>query len=114
VALAASLGLAAVSLTQCRLAGDTVTGVDRANSGFNATSDCVQRCNDKYKACREAEDARYRAALRNCDLKPADQRRACKEGEERLHQQNQDDCVRAMQLCKKNCEYREGSGNGGR
>src|SRR5437870_13741275 len=63
VALAAVLGLAAVGLTQCRMVNDTVTGIDlSANSGLNARSNCVHQCNEKYKACRRAEDARHKAA----------------------------------------------------
>ena len=108
VALAAVLGLAAVGLSQCRMVDDTVTGVDlSANSGLSARSDCVHQCNEKYKACRRAEDARHKAAKAACSDN------ACKKAEDRLHQANHKECVRQMQLCKRNC-YNEGSGNAGR
>src|SRR5207249_6806767 len=65
VALAAVLGLSAVGLTQCRMVDDTVTGVDvKSTTGLNAVSDCMHRCNEAYKQCRKAEDARHKAALR--------------------------------------------------
>ena len=108
VALAAVLGLAAVGLTQCRMVNDTVTGIDlSANSGLNARSNCVHQCNEKYKACRRAEDARHKAAKRACPDN------ACRKAEERLHQNNHKDCVRQMQLCKRSC-YNEGAGGAGR
>jgi hypothetical protein len=110
VALAAVLGLSAVGLTQCRMVDDTVTGVDvRSNTGFNSgRSKCVHQCNEKYKACKRAEDARHKAAVRACP----DQ--ACKKAENKLHQNLHKQCVRDMQLCKKNCRYREGAGSAGR
>lgn len=111
VALAAVLGLSAVGLTQCRMVDDTVTGVDvRSNTGFsNGRSACVHQCNEKYKACKRAEDARHKQAVRDC---AGDN--ACKKAENTLHKNNHKDCVRAMQLCKKNCRYREGAGSAGR
>ena len=109
VALAALLGLSVVGLSQCRLVDDTVTGVDlSANSGVNARSQCVHQCNEKFKACKRAEDARHKAAQRACGSD-----KACKKAEQRLHKQNKLACVRAMQLCKRNC-YNEGAGVGGR
>jgi hypothetical protein len=109
VALAALLGLSVVGLSQCRLVNDTVTGVDlNANSGLNARSDCVHHCNDQYKACKRAEDARHKSAQRACGND-----KTCKKNEQRLHKDNQLACVRAMQDCKRNC-YNEGAGIGGR
>jgi len=109
VALAALLGLSVVGLSQCRMVDDTVTGVDlQANSGMNARSDCVHQCNDQYKACKRAEDARHKQAQRDCGSD-----KACKKAEQRTHKDNKLACVRAMQDCKRNC-YNEGSGVGGR
>jgi len=111
VALAAVLGLSAVGLTQCRMVDDTVTGVNlQTSTDFNSgRSKCVHQCDAKYKACRKTEDARHKAAVRNCGHD-----HACKKAEEKLHQQNLKDCVRQMQLCKKSCRYHEGAGSAGR
>jgi len=109
VALAALLGLAVVGLSQCRMVDDTVTGVNlNAASGTNARSDCVHRCNEAYKACHRAEDARHKAAQRNCGTD-----KACKKAEQSTHKANQLACVRQMQDCKRNC-YNEGAGSIGR
>jgi hypothetical protein len=109
VALAALLGLSVVGLSQCRLVDDTVTGVDlNTNSGMNARSDCVHRCNEQFKACQRAEEARHKSAQRACGHD-----KACKKAEERQHKDNHLACVRAMQFCKRHC-YNEGAGIGGR
>ena len=122
VALAALLGLSVVGLSQCRLVDDTVTGVDlQANSGTNARSDCVHQCNDQYKACKRAEYARHKAALRACGSGDDDNAtngggggsKACRKAEQRLHKANKAACKDANKLCKRNC-YNEGAGIGGR
>ena len=113
VALAAVLGLAAVGLTQCRLVDDTVTGVDlRSNSTAfsSARSKCVHQCDEKYKQCKKAEEARHKAAEKACGSHNA----ACKKAEDQTHKANEKECVRQMQLCKQGCRYREGAGGAGR
>ena len=69
VALAAVLGLSALGLTQCRMVNDNVTGVDlRAGNGqLSHRSSCSRRCNDQFKSCIRAEEARYKAAKRACN-----------------------------------------------
>lgn len=109
VALAAVLGLAAVGLSQCRMTSDTVTGVDlSAASGLGARSTCVRQCNDGFKSCLRAEQARHKAAKAACGHD-----NACKKAEQRLHYSNLKECVRLRQLCKKGC-YNEGAGTAGR
>ena len=111
VALAAVLGLAAVGLTQCRMVNDNVTGVDlRSGSGtLSARSACVKQCNEKFKACIKAEQARHKAAIKACGSHNS----PCKKAELNLHKANQLSCVRQMQECKRTC-YNEGAGVGGR
>jgi hypothetical protein len=91
---------------------DTVTGVDvRSNTALHGggRSRCVHRCNERYKACKKAEDARHKQALRACK-----KNWQCKKAENNLHKSKVKDCIREMQLCKKNCRYREGAGSAGR
>jgi len=107
-ALASLLGLATMGLSQCRLVGDTVTGVELESNGVNGRSECVQRCNDEYKAADKAEATRHAAALRACGTS-----RSCKDSENLTHKGNKAAIVDAMQECKRAC-YNEGSGNGGR
>ena len=108
VALAAVLGLSAVGLTQCRLVDDTVTGVDlKSNSQLNLRSTCVRQCNEQFKACKRAEEARHKAAKRACASDSA-----CKKAEEKLHHQNLKDCEAQKKACKRGC-YNEGAGDAG-
>ena len=107
--LAATLGLVAVGLTQCRLAEESVTGLDlKAGSSAGSRADCVHACNDAYRDGREAEDARWKAAVRACgtDLE-------CQRAANRAHNEILQGLVDAMQACKNNC-YNEGGGSGGR
>ena len=109
VALAAVLGLSAVGLTQCRMVNDNVTGVDlRAGAGqLSGRSSCARKCNEAFKACLRAEEARHKAAKRACghDF-------ACKKAEDRTHRDNIKACTNAKKQCKKSC-YNEGAGNSG-
>ena len=109
VALLSVLGLAVAGLSQCRMVDDTVTGVDlNAQQRVSDRSECVQACNDKFKAATAAETARHNAALRSCGVSGS-----CKVAEDQVHQDNQAANVAAMQECKRGC-YNEGSGGGGR
>ena len=66
VALLSVLGLAVTGLSQCRMIGDNVTGVDLdAKQSVGERADCVQTCGDKYKAAVAVEEARHQAALRS-------------------------------------------------
>ena len=109
VALAAVLGLTAVGLTQCRMVDDKVTGVDlRAGNGqLSHKSSCTKQCNDQYKACVRAEEARHKAAKRACGHDAA-----CKKAEDKKHRDNLKACETAKKQCKKSC-YNEGAGNAG-
>ena len=108
IALAALLGLMAAGLTQCRLVGDTVTGLDlKQNASLNARSRCIRDCNDVFKRDRQAEDGRHHDAIRACGSDPD-----CRKSENQLHTQNIHDLEAARQACKRGC-YNEGAGNAG-
>jgi hypothetical protein len=112
--VAGLLTLAALGLTQCRMVADRVTGVelDQA-SQVNARSECVQACNEDFKACKRAEEDLYRANLATCGLLPsAGARRICQKEEINRHGVAQQACVDAKYECKHTC-YNEGAGRGG-
>jgi hypothetical protein len=108
LALAVTLGLAVVGLSQCRLVEDTVTGVDLSSTGNAADrADCVKQCNEAFKAAEAAEDARYEAAIRACGKD-----RTCIEREVAKTKESHAKNVEDMQTCKRSC-YNEGTGGGG-
>lgn len=119
IALAATLGLTGMVLTQCRAINDPVTGVDlRTSPAFNGGDDndgCKRQCKERYKECRRQENLRHKAAEHECDqLADEDDRERCEDAEEELHDRNIDACKAAKKQCKKDCRYHEGSGIGGR
>ena len=109
VALVVALSLAVVGLSQCRMVEDNIAGVDLDMHGaVTDRAECVQACNDAYKAAERAEDLRFDAAVRSCGK---DQ--ACIARETDRTKANHAQNVTDMQDCKRAC-YNEGSGNGGR
>lgn len=129
VALAAVLGLSTVGLTQCRFVEDSVTGVDvRNNAGFHNDDDdedegdrdpkrreCRQKCRKEYRLCVFKEELRHCAVERECDkIRDREDRKKCRVAEDRRHKENREECRRAKRQCKRNCDYREGAGSGGR
>ncbi len=109
VALISTLGLAVTGLSQCRMVNDNVTGVNLGGpQGVNSRSECVQGCNDKYRAAETAEDSRHDAALRACGGD-----KNCKKAEDDRTKDRHKANVQAMQDCKSSC-YNEGGGNGGK
>jgi hypothetical protein len=107
IALAAALGLTAITLTQCRMLKDNVTGISMTAGTLSGRSHCTRGCNDAYAAAMRAEEARHRLALRACGCD-----RSCREAENRRNDKNEDKIQDARKDCKKSC-YNEGGGNGG-
>lgn len=110
VALAAVLGLAAVGLTQCRAVNDTVTGVDLSNTSgdLHAKMSCTKKCNDQYKSCIRAAEAKYKTAKKACHWNWF-----CLKNAQKTFVNDLKACELQKKLCKKSC-YNEGSGSAGR
>lgn len=108
IALATVLGLTAITLTQCRMLKDNVTGISMTAATLSGKSRCAHDCNESYEAAMRAEQARHRQALRACGCD-----RGCREAENRLNDKNEDKIKDARRDCKKSC-YNEGGGHGGR
>jgi hypothetical protein len=113
--IAVTAVLIVVALTQCRMVGDRLTGIGAGGATSYQTAACVQACQETFKRCRDVEDERHRAALRECDLLPtASEREACRTAEGQRHEAEKDACQRTMVQCKQDCHYAEASGAGGR
>lgn len=113
-ALAVLLGIAMLSLTQCRIVTDAVTGVDaKSVSSLHGKSTCVQSCNERYKACKRAEDAAHKKSDDRCRKGHSAERKLCQKAEQNRHKDAHKACVREKNACKKGC-YNEGGGGGGR
>lgn len=101
------LGLT-MSLTQCRMVSDSVTGVKLTPATtLSKRNSCTRQCNDAFKAAERDEERRHRAAKRACHSD-----HACRKAEEALHQSNLAAIARDRRNCKSGC-YNEGGGKGG-
>ena len=100
--------VAAASLSQCRLVEDRLTGVGRGPVSEQARSDCVASCNDQFRAARDAETERHRAALQACGSD-----KTCRKDEDDLNKQNLQAIHAQLLSCKQGC-YNEGAAAGGR
>ena len=117
LALGVTLVAAILGLSQCRLADQPTTGLDtRSNALYGGKhSKCEHQCIHEYKDCKRAEHRRHELAEEDCDrLKSKSDRRECREADEERHDQAIVACKAAKKTCKRNCDYREGSGKGGR
>ena len=110
VVMLAALLLGALTLSQCRMMDQTITGVDTPSAAANGrhSRDCSLRCWTTFKLALKKEIQRDREAKRACDHD-----RECLEKERRRHQQNLKAITEQMRACKAGC-YSEGSGRGGR
>jgi hypothetical protein len=108
-ALAALLGLAALTLTQCTLVGDNLTGVDL--NGVGPTS-CVKECNDFYAILYKAEQKIHDTNTDNCQALPQPYKGDCLVAEDARHTAEQTRLGQAKIDCQNNC-HRQGSGSAG-
>jgi hypothetical protein len=117
VALAATLVMAVLGLSRCKMVDQTVTGVDARETTRldDKESACEHQCSRDYKECKRDERRRHHDAEERCeDLKDRSERKQCEKAEDALHDQKKDECKIAKKQCKRECRYHEGSGIGGR
>jgi len=105
-ALAALLGVISLTLSQCTMVGDSLTGVQLERSG---PTTCIKQCNDLYKTLFAAEQKRHLAAIEACQALSGEAKNACLEAESATHSANQDALGQAKIDCQNNC-HRQGAG----
>ena len=103
-ALAALLGVVAITLTQCTQVGDNLTGVGLIS---NKPVSCKKQCDKDYNTQKKQEEALHKANNQACGSDPA-----CKAAEKSRH----DAAIAALQqqrdACKANC-HKQGAGTAG-
>ena len=73
--LAALLGLVSLTVTQCTMVGDNLTGVGVTRSG---PTTCIKACNDLYDLLYKLEVKRHQAENDLCQLlPPGPEKNAC-------------------------------------
>ena len=107
--LAALLGVASLTLSQCTMVGDNLTGVG-LNSGRPTT--CIKMCNDLYKMLYDQEQKLYDTNKSACLGLPQPNKDACLAAELARHQAKMSQLGADKINCQNNC-HSQGSGSAG-
>lgn len=107
--LAGLLGVGSLTLTQCTMVGDTLTGIE-LERGRPTT--CIKGCNDLYAFLYKSEQKRHDAANEICLALAQPDKATCLGVETAQHQANKDALAQGKTDCQNNC-HRQGSGTAG-
>ena len=108
-ALAAMLGLVALTLSQCTLVGDSLTGV--TVDGVGPTS-CVKQCNDLFAIAYKREQKIHDTNNDNCNNLPQPFKSECLDAETARHEAAKATLAQAKTDCQNSC-HRQGAGSAG-
>jgi hypothetical protein len=108
-ALAAMLGLVALTLSQCTLVGDSLTGV--TVDGVGPTS-CVKQCNDFFAIAYKREQKIHDTNNDTCQNLPQEFRADCLASETARHEAAKAALSAAKIECQNSC-HRQGAGSAG-
>jgi hypothetical protein len=108
-ALAGMLGAGSLTLTQCTMVGDNISGVE-LERGRPTT--CVKRCNDLFDFLYTSEQKRHQAQNEICQALPVAEQQACHATEVATHEANKASLTQGKTDCQNSC-HRQGSGTAG-
>jgi hypothetical protein len=108
-ALATLLGVVSLTLSQCTLVSDSLTGVG-LNKGGPTT--CIKQCNDLYKMLYDEEHKLHLQNVGNCLGLPQPDRDACLDAEAARHSAEMSRLGEAKTDCQNSC-HSQGGGNSG-
>ncbi len=108
-ALATLLGAVSLTLSQCTMVGDNLTGVG-LNRGRPTT--CIKQCNDLYKSLYDGEQKLHDTNVEACQALPQPDKGACLTAEAARHVAEKDRLSQAKIDCQSNC-HTQGTGSAG-
>jgi hypothetical protein len=108
-ALAVLLGVVSLTLAQCTMVGDSLTGVDLVRGG--ATT-CLKLCNDKYALFFKIEQKSHNSNLEQCNLLSGQEQQDCKAAESARHEAAKAQLTADKIACQDNC-HKQGTGSAG-
>ncbi len=108
-ALLTLLGVVSLTLSQCTMVGDSITGVD-LNRGRPTT--CIKQCNDLYKMLFDDEQKLHISNNEACLALPQPDKDACLAAEKARHDAEMDRLGQAKIGCQDGC-HRQGTGSAG-
>ena len=107
--LATLLGVASLTLSQCTMVGDNLTGVGLTKDG---PTTCIKQCNDLYSILYNDEQKLHDTNVNNCQALPQPDKGTCLVNEDARHQAAKDALTAGKIDCQNNC-HRQGSGSAG-
>jgi len=108
-ALATLLGVVSLTLSQCTLVGDNLTGVE-LNRGRPTT--CIKQCNDFYKLVYDQEQKYHDQILLQCHALIGPAQNDCLVEEAARHEAEMARISQAKKDCQDGC-HRQGTGSAG-
>jgi hypothetical protein len=99
-------GAIAVTLTQCQMTGDKITGLE--NSSGSASS-CIKACNDSSKVHYDAEQQLHSQNVASCQSLPQPQRGDCLAAEDARHTAEMNRLKQEKIDCQNHC-HQQGAG----
>ena len=107
--LASLLGAVVLTLGQCTMVGDSLTGVRLSRT---APTTCIKGCNDTFADLFKAEQKRHIAAMEQCNTLTGQAQQDCKTTESATHSANKAQLTADKIACQNGC-YHEGAGQAG-
>ena len=108
-ALGALLGVVSLTLSQCTQVGDSLTGVSRLSS---KRVSCKHDCHKTFEALERIERKRHHENLKQCNDLKEPGRQACKEAENARYKAAMDAIDDQEDACRANC-HEQGGGSAG-
>ena len=103
-------GVLALTLTQCNMVGDKITGVGVETNRAAPTS-CVKMCNDSSKVYYDIEQKLHDQNVENCQALPQPQKGECLAAEDARHTAEKARLSQYKIDCQNNC-HSQGAGSG--
>jgi hypothetical protein len=108
--LATLLGVVSLTLSQCTMVGDNLTGVD-LNRGRPTT--CIKLCNDHYAILYDEEQKLYDTNKAACQALAQPAKDECLAAELARHQARMGELGAAKIECQNSCTHTQGTGSAG-
>lgn len=107
VGLLMALGIASLTLSQCRAVSDRVSGVGLFRG---QPTTCIKLCNDEYKLLFDQEQKLHQTNVANCQALPQPDQGPCLVAEEARHTAAMDQLGQDKINCQNNCHHQGAGG----
>lgn len=101
------LGMLVLTLTQCQMTGEKITGVEISRG---APTTCIKMCNDSSKVYFDIEQKQHDENVENCQALPQPQKGECLVAEDQRHTAEMARLAQYKIDCQNNCHQQGGGG----